>query len=228
MIDRARAAGIGLCERLGLVAIHGQLVAVRDSNVSAGAPVGSVAQLLASFNLHASLVDFLTELYQTAQGATFFAGHLRLYPLAGDPQLGLPDLATWNGRDGWHQYQPQKINNTFFFCSNTFGDQFGIPVDGDGAILHDRIGMLWVEKGEYQEAKLTWHALFPRLASDEAMAKFLLRLDEHAWAAGTHGVPTSWQCFSSNVPVMLGGPDTIDNIAIQSMAVHVSFTFVYG
>ncbi len=203
------------------------LVALRDRSATTAmtAPAdGTVADQLAALQLHPSLVGFLSGLYEAAQGATFFNSRLRLYPIAGDPDRGLPNLAAWNHVDGWQQYQPQKINHTFFFCSNTFGDQFGIPIDADGAVLHDRLGMLWVERFEYQEAKINWHTLFPRLADDPAMANFVLRNDEHAWAAGTLGVPLAWQCFSSNVPALLGGPDTIDNIALQSMPVHVSFT----
>lgn len=49
-------------------------------------------------------------------------------------------------------------------------------------------------------------------------------MDEHDWAAGSLGPPAPWECFSSNVPAILGGPDTLENVAIQPMAVHVSFT----
>jgi hypothetical protein len=51
-----------------------------------------------------------------------------------------------------------------------------------------------------------------------------LRRNEYDWAAPVLGVPRSWECFSSKVPHVLGGPDTTDNITIQSMPLHVSFS----
>lgn len=190
-------------------------------------PQQNEAQLeakLAALGLDQFLVDFLAPLYSKTDGATLFDKGLRMHPLDGTPDGELAGLADWNSQDGWKQYEPQKINGTFYFCSNAFGDQFGIPVDAEGKILNDRIGILWVERCEYQEAKLEWRTFFVRLAGEEAMRSSFLRRNEYDWAAPVLGVPQSWECFSSKVPPVLGGPDTIDNITIQSMPVHVSFS----
>lgn len=184
----------------------------------------SVRKQLADLGVHRELVELLQPLYARSGASTFFKSTLRLHPLAGDPEHGVPDLVAWNHPQMWKQYEPKKVNDTFYFCSNSFGDQFGIPVTQDGGILHDRIGVLWVERFTYQEAKVPWHTFFTRLAAEEAMQKFFLRTDEHAWAAQALGAPPPWQCFSSNVPAMLGGSDSIDNVSVQAMAVHVSFT----
>src|SRR5262249_16812600 len=63
-----------------------------------------------------------------------------------------------------------------------------------------------------------------RLNEEPPMREFFLRLPEFQWAAAALGKPASWECFSSNVPVTLGGSNSIDNVAIQSLVVHVSFT----
>jgi hypothetical protein len=183
-----------------------------------------VASMLASAGLARSLTDFLAPFYDIADCASFFDGALRIHPLGGMPTHGTPDLIAWNDARGWKRHQPDKANDTFFFCSNVFGDLFGIPVNADGSVLQDRIGILWVERYEYQEAVVEWRNLFPRLAAEVAMAKFFLRLDEYAWAASTLGKPAAEACFSSNVPAVLGGSDTIENVAIQALVVHVSFT----
>jgi hypothetical protein len=182
------------------------------------------AEILASAGLHPSLVDFLAPFCDVVDGTTLLNGTLRPLPLLGQPEHGMPDLVAWNDKAGWKQFQPDKDYDTFYFCSNTFGDLFGIPVSADGSILRDRVGILWTERYEYQEAKVEWRTFLSRLANEAAMAKFFLRLDEYAWAASALGKPASWQCFSSNVPMILGGPNTIENVAIQSLAVHVSFT----
>lgn len=179
---------------------------------------------LAALGVHPTLVELLAPLYATADGATFFGGRLRLHPLHGDPEHGLPGLAGWNDRDDWQRFEPRKVNGTFYFASNAFGDQLGIPVDAEGAVLFDRVGVLWVERYTYQEAKIPWRDFFSRLAGDASIASFFLRMAEHDWAAESLGTPAPRQCFSSNVPVLLGGPDTLENVAIQPMAVHVSFT----
>jgi hypothetical protein len=183
-----------------------------------------MAAMLAATGLHPSLIDFLAPFYGVADGASLFGGSLRIHPLAGIPERGMPDLVAWNDKRGWKKYQPSKVNDTFYFCSNTFGDLFGIPVDSDGSMLQDRIGILWVERYEYQEAVVEWRNLLPRLAAEASMAKFFLRHDDYAWAAAALSKPSAAECFSSNVPRILGGPDTIDNVAIQSLIVHVSFT----
>lgn len=183
-----------------------------------------VRRELGALGVHPTLVELLAPLYATADGATFFGGRLRLHPLHGDPEHGLPGLAGWNDRNDWQRFEPRKVNGTFYFASNTFGDQLGIPVDTEGAVLFDRVGVLWVERFTYQEAKVPWADFFSRLAGDASVAKFFLRMDEHDWAAGSLGTPAPWECFSSNVPDILGGPDTLENVAIQPMAVHVSFT----
>lgn len=184
----------------------------------------AVRRRLAEWPLHPELVDRLQALYDRFDAATFFQGRWRLHPLGGYLAHGLPDLATWNHPGLWKQHEPHKGSDTFFFCSNSFGDQFGIPIHPDGRIRDDRVGVLWVERFVYQEAKLPWHTFLSRLAREEAVQAFFLRTEEHAWAAQALGTPAPWQCFSSNVPVMLGGSDRIDNVSIQSLAVHVSFT----
>lgn len=198
------------------------------SHLDAEQPALSTAEAserLSALGLGAPLVAFLAPLYAAADGATFFDGTLRLYPLAGALERGLPDLAAWNDRSGWVQFEPPKKNTTFYFASNAFGDQLGAPLDEHGALLHDRVGVLWVERFLYQEAKVPWPSLIPRLAREAALANFFLRRQEHDWAAaGPLGKPEPWQCFSSNVPALLGGPDTLDNIGVHAMPVHVSMT----
>lgn len=185
---------------------------------------GRAESALSSAGLHRSLVDFLVPFYDAADGATFFDGVFRTHPLLGMQEHGIPDLVTWNDKRGWKQYEPERGYDTFYFCSNVFGDLFGVPVTSDGSILRDQIGILWVERYEYQEAVMEWRTFFPRILGEPAMARFFLRLDEYAWAAAPLGKPAPWECFSSNVPAVLGGPDTIENVAIQSLVVHVSFT----
>lgn len=200
-----------------------EIASMRDA-ASPKIRADGVTPMLASAGLAKSLADFLAPLYDIADGASFFDGTLRIHPMGGMPAHGMPDLIAWNDARGWKRHQPEKANDTFFFCSNAFGDLFGIPVNPDGSVLQDRIGILWVERYEYQEAVVEWRNLFPRLTGEVAMAKFFLRLDEYAWAASTLGKPAAEACFSSNVPAVLGGPDSIENVAIQALVVHVSFT----
>lgn len=171
-----------------------------------------------------SLQDFLLPLYQAADGASFLDGAFRIHPPAGIPPQGLPGLVAWNDPRGWKRFQPEKAYDTFYFCSNGFGDLFGIPVGLDGSILRDRVGVLWVERYEYQEVGLEWRMFFSRLLAEPQIANFFARIPEYEWASAALGKVSPGECFSSNVPQTLGGGDTIENVAIQSLAVHVSFT----
>lgn len=171
-----------------------------------------------------SLLEFLVPPYAEASGATFFNGAFRIHPADGFKDHGLPSLVTWNHAQGWKQFEDSKANDTFYFCSNSFGDLFGIPVTAEREKANDRVGMLWVEKYEYQEAGIEWKHMISRLFSEPGFANYFARLEQHEWLVNRLGRPAAWQCFSSNVPQILGGPNTLENISIQSLGVHVSFT----
>ncbi len=76
-------------------------------------------------------VDFLAPLYASVDGATFERGYLRIYPLAGFKEHGAPTLMLWHNLKGWKQFEPPKLSDTFYFCSNVFGDLFGVQVTPD-------------------------------------------------------------------------------------------------
>lgn len=105
-------------------------------------------------------VDFLAPLYASVDGATFERGYLRIYPLAGFKEHGAPTLMLWNSLKGWKQFEPPKLSDRFYFCSNVFGDLFGVQVTPDLEMSRDRIGILWIERYEYQEAGVEWRNLF--------------------------------------------------------------------
>lgn len=171
-----------------------------------------------------ALDSFLTPLYAALDGASWFDGALRLWPLAGDREHGVLPLVEWNDPRGWKRFEPPKRSRTFYFASNGFGDLFGLPVTEELAIADDRVGILWTEKYEYQEAVVPWKDFFPRLFTDPKFPPFFARTTEHEWAAGHLGKPAPWQCFSSNVAPALNGKQEIGNISIQSLPVHVAFT----
>lgn len=194
-----------------------------DAPVQAFAPE-EVKQVFTHAGLGQSLIDFLTPLYANFNGATFFDGAFRILPVEGFESHGFPLLMDWNSSRGWKRFEDTKANDTFYFCSNGYGDLFGIAISPEREILADRIGIYWVERYEYQEAGVQWQAFFPRMFETPDYANFFARVEQYRWAVAQRGKPAPWQCFSSNVPPVLGGPATIDNIAIQSLAVHVSFT----
>jgi hypothetical protein len=171
-----------------------------------------------------SLVDFLVPLYGVANGATFFDGAIRILPFEGFKSHGFPGLLAWNDPKGWKQFEEPKLSDTFYFCVNAFGDLFGIPVSEHLEIVRDRIGMLWVERYEYQEAGVEWRRFFSAMFDQPDYAKYFARLHQYQWVVKQLGKPAPWQSFSSNVPVVLGGPNTVENISIQSLPVHASFT----
>lgn len=171
-----------------------------------------------------SLVEFLIPVYGIANGASFFDGAMRILPFEGFKSHGLPGVLAWNDVNGWKRFEEPKLNDTFYFCVNAFGDLFGVPVNRDLEIARDRVGMLWVERYEYQEAGVEWRHLFSAIFEQADYAKYFARLDQYQWVVKQLGKPAPWQCFSSNVPAALGGPNTIENISIQSLRVHVAFT----
>jgi hypothetical protein len=182
-----------------------------------------VRQALDRDGASASLIDFLTPLYASVDGATFERGSLRIYPLSGFKEHGAPTLTLWNKLNGWKQFEPPKLGDTFYFCSNVFGDLFGVPVTPDLEISRDRIGILWIERYEYQEAGVEWRTLFSSIFSSADYLNYFARVNKLTNLAHLR-TPAPWQCFSSNVPPLLGGPNTVQNISIQSLVVHVSFT----
>jgi hypothetical protein len=171
-----------------------------------------------------SLMEFLVPLYAEANGATFLDGAFRVLPLWGLREHGFPSLLEWNDPRGWKQFEEPKANDTFYFCANAFGDLFGLPITPQMEMAKDRIGMLWTERYEYQEAGIEWNRMILRLLTERDFANYFARMEQYNWLVKTVGRPDPWQCFSSNVPQILGGQNSIDNIAIQSLRVHVSFT----
>src|SRR5205807_575217 len=101
-----------------------EIESMRDSRPAATRQ-DMTASSLASASLDQSLVDFLVPFYEVADSATFFDGTFRTLPLRGLPDHGIPDLAAWNDKGGWKRYEPDKNYDTFYFCSNGFGDLFG-------------------------------------------------------------------------------------------------------
>jgi hypothetical protein len=187
-------------------------------------PEDNLHKALVGAGLAPSLVDFLAPLYANVNGASFFNGSFRILPLDGWRQHGMPGIFAWNDLKGWKRFEPEKLSDTFYFCANGFGDLFGIPVTAERELARDRIGMLWVERYEYQEAGVPWKNFFPSIFDQAGYADYFARREAYNWTLNSLGRPSPWQCFSSNVPAVLGGPNTIENLSIQSLSVHVSFT----
>ena len=172
-----------------------------------------------------SLAQFLSQLYERANGGTFYDGAFRIIPVEGSEDDQMPGLLEWNEPGSWKSYGPRGSESVFYFCMNSFGDQFGIPLDENGEIARNRTSVLWVEKSVYEESSLEWGEILLKLLSNESdMATYLARLKEHEWARGFLGEPSRWECFSWDLPPILGGPDDIDNLKIVPAPVHVSFT----
>jgi hypothetical protein len=131
----------------------------------------------------------------------------------------------WNAPDDWKLFAPSKGRNAFYFCVNAFGDLFGVPLDQHGEVARDRVATLWLEKSFYEESGIGWDRIMAKLVSNEdSMADYLGRLKEYAWAAAELGKPGPRECFSWDVPPIIGGSESIENLHIVSLPVSVSFT----
>jgi len=172
-----------------------------------------------------SVADFLWELYENANGGTFWDGAFRVIPFRGSKRNRVPGIVEWNDPTDWKEFAPSESKNVFYFCTNAFGDLLGVPLDKTGGIARDRVGVLWVEKYSYEESSLGWSAVLSKLLKNEdQMATFLARLKEYTWAVEHLGRPDPSQCFSWNLPPILGGSETIDNLKIVPTPIDVSFT----
>lgn len=169
-----------------------------------------------------SLIDFLAPLYGVADGASLYKGAIRFLPFEGGD--GWPSLVEWNLKADWKLAAPAKAADSFFFMANAFGDLFGIPV-AQGEISRDRVAVVWVEKGTYEESQIGWQAFMTQVLRDEnSMASYIGRLKEYKWATKHLGKPALRQCYSWNLPPVLGGEAAIDNLSIVGMGVGISFT----
>jgi hypothetical protein len=176
--------------------------------------------------LHAGYGERLSEevakIYSLADGATFCDGALRIYPFEGEH--GLPDLIIWNDEKDWKKYSPTPTKNQFYFLSNSFGDLFGIPLDAKNEIEFDRVAYLDVGQYKAQQIGKTIVTFLASLKPKDELAEFYGRIPAHKWAGEKLGIPHPWQCFSANVPILLGGANSLDNVSVAPLPVHVSFT----
>ena len=172
-----------------------------------------------------SLVNFLAELYMQANGGSFYQGAFRILPLRDDEKKSIPGLISWNSQTDFKENSPINSRNTFFFCANAFGDLFGVPLEKNGEISNDKVGVLWIEKYFYEESSKEWNEIFTKLLKNQdSMGTYLARLKEYEWVQEHIGRPQIWECYSWSLPILLGGEAKIDNIKISPMAVHVSFS----
>jgi len=199
-----------------------ELLASVDATPS-GHDVKEVRTFLFESGLPESLIDFLAPLYAALDGATFLQGRLRLLPLEGDPENGLPDLISWNHPAGWQQFV-ESGRPAVYFMTNTFGDQFGVPVDEDYELGEDRVAMLWINKSEFQEGGYRWSDLAKGIGSDPRAAAYFGRKDEADWAKQHLGEIETWQVYGMKAPAALDGPSTPENFVVRTMVEHVMLT----
>lgn len=182
-------------------------------------------EALATAGYGIALIGFLFGLYEKAGGCTFYDSAYRIHPFRGDSRHHLPTLVEWNDLEGWKRLAPAKAQNIFYFCSNAFGDQFGMALDAKKDLANENLAVLWVEKYRFESATASWpEAMAALVTNDEAVGSYLARLKEVAWASEKLGMPAPYECYSSKVPVALGGGKTLDDIEIKPMALHVDFT----
>ena len=201
-----------------------QIRAMLDAPVKRTDPA-KLGEALTAAGYGRTLVEFLAPLYEQAGGGTLYDGAFRILPLQGSKKERSPSLVDWNAPDDWKQFAPANGRNAFYFCANVFGDLFGVPLDERFEVARDRVSTLWLEKSFYEESGIGWNAIVAKLlANEDSMADYLGRLKEYTWAAGKLGKPGPRECFSWDVPPVIGGSESIKNLRIVSLPVSVSFT----
>lgn len=184
-----------------------------------------VRAALAKGGLGASLVDFLAPLFEVADGGVFLDGAWRVASLEGHRASKMPDLFRWNALDEWKRYAPPATHKVFYFCSNSFGDQFGVPVTPELEVAADRVSVFWLEKYRCEVSSVPWGDIFAMtLVNDEEMAVFQARIKEHDWASHNLRPPKPTESFSWTVPILAGGEPSIDNLVISNTPLHMEFT----
>lgn len=185
----------------------------------------AVNAALTKGGLGATLVNFLAPLLQIADGAAFLDGAWRVASIEGDHHNKIPNLFQWNALDEWKQYAPTTTHKVFYFCSNSFGDQFGVPVTAELEVAADRLSVFWVEKYSCEISAVPWGEMFAKtLTNEDEMAVYLARTKEHKWASKHLRSPKATESFSWTVPLLAGGEPSIDNLAISNTSLHVGFT----
>jgi hypothetical protein len=201
-----------------------EIVAKLDSPVKKMDP-SQFEKILVDHGYGKSVVEFLSPLYQQANGGTFYDGAFRIISIEGSEADRMPGLVEWNDPEDWKSYAPPAGKEIFYFCMNAFGDQFGVALDENRELARDRTGVLWLERYVYEEASLEWKNILLKFLTNESdMGTYLARLKEYEWAVGFLGKPTPWQSFSWNQPPIIGGTQDIDNMKIVPTPVNVSFT----
>src|SRR5262249_33617295 len=67
-----------------------------------------------------SLAQFLSQLYEHANGGTFYDGAFRIISVEGSEDDQMPGLLEWNDPDIWKGFGPRGSESVFYFCMNSF------------------------------------------------------------------------------------------------------------
>ena len=161
-----------------------------------------------AFNLPSEVLEILA----VANGFITKGRIFRFFSTVGDERI--PSISDWNKSEWKHAYG-NFLNNVTFICEDIFGNQYGYFIEDGRAVFisfHCEGGSMDVLPNGINEIR---QAI---VAGIEAKLVDGMLVNE----AFDHGMrPAHDEHLAFKLPLISGGEYTIDNLAVESVALHL-------